>query len=359
MLYRHDATTEDSSGRHEALREELLLSSLSSGSSSASATTVPPSRRLRRLLSLSPRTWAGRKLLLSDDSSDFSLDFGSLGSHVAVDFVDAPDARSAAELARLLSNHGSAHFAELDGIVKAATAPDDARVAEQYYLNQGGLYSDSIAEMTPQEERAGKGVAPGAWNRTLGSEQVRRRRRREREEREQSGEESRRRKRGARTKKPAPFSPSPLFSTSQNLSKPAQVVVCIMDSGIDFDHPDLKANMWTNTKEIPGNGLDDDGNGYVDDVHGINTFTVGGGTVADDFFHGTHLAGIVGSSCNNRIGTCGVSPVVRLMGCKFLDGSGNGYTSDAVRCLNYAITMGADVTLNSYGKHFKVSVLCF
>ena len=123
-----------------------------------------------------------------------------------------------------------------------------------------------------------------------------------------------------------------------------------MDSGIDFDHPDLKANMWTNAQEVPGNGLDDDGNGYVDDVHGINTFTVGGGTVADDFFHGTHLAGIVGASCNNRIGTCGVSPVVRLMGCKFLDGSGNGYTSDAVRCLNYAITMGADVTLNSYGE---------
>ena len=123
-----------------------------------------------------------------------------------------------------------------------------------------------------------------------------------------------------------------------------------MDSGIDYDHPDLRENMWTNVKEIPGNGLDDDGNGYVDDVHGINTFTVGGGTVADDFFHGTHLAGIVGASCNNRIGVCGVSPVVRLMGCKFLDGSGNGYTSDAVRCLNYAITMGADVTLNSYGE---------
>lgn len=122
-----------------------------------------------------------------------------------------------------------------------------------------------------------------------------------------------------------------------------------MDSGIDFDHPDLSANMWTNSEEVPGNGIDDDDNGYVDDVHGINTFAVGGGTVADDFFHGTHLAGIVGAACNNRIGICGVSPVVKLMGCKFLDGSGNGYTSDAVRCLNYAITMGADVTLNSYG----------
>ena len=213
MLYRHDATTEDSSGRHEALREELLLSSLSSGSSSASATTVPPSRRLRRLLSF--RRGLGPAASSSSPTIrlDFSLAFGSLGSHVAVDFVDAPDARSAAELARLLSNHGSAHFAELDGIVKAATAPDDARVAEQYYLNQGGLYSDSIAEMTPQEERAGEGVAPGAWNRTLGSEQVGR----EGEERERKMKKERewrrvvkKEKRGARTKKPA-FSLFSLF----------------------------------------------------------------------------------------------------------------------------------------------------
>ena len=178
-------------------------------------------------------------------------------------------------------------------------------------------------------------------------------------------EETAKKKRTTRKKKPSFSSSSFFLSPAYDIDPPLppptnqQVVVCIMDSGIDYDHPDLKDNMWTNTKEIPGNGLDDDGNGYVDDVHGINTFTVGGGTVADDFFHGTHLAGIVGASCNNRIGICGVSPVVRLMGCKFLDGAGNGYTSDAVRCLNYAITMGADVTLNSYGTRcFNLASFC-
>jgi subtilisin family serine protease len=122
-----------------------------------------------------------------------------------------------------------------------------------------------------------------------------------------------------------------------------------MDSGIDITHPDLKDNIWTNDKEIPGNGVDDDGNGYVDDVHGIATYGPGGADVGDDYFHGTHLAGIVGAACNNGVGGCGVAPGVRLMACKFLDARGNGYTSDAVRCLNYAVTNKADVTLNSYG----------
>ena len=58
---------------------------------------------------------------------------------------------------------------------------------------------------------------------------------------------------------------------------------------------------------------------------------------------------MVGALCNNGIGVCGVNQVVKVMGCKFLDGSGNGYTSDAVRCLDYAQRMGADITLNSYG----------
>ena len=61
------------------------------------------------------------------------------------------------------------------------------------------------------------------------------------------------------------------------------------------------------------------------------------------------LAGMVGALCNNHIGVCGVNQEVKVMGCKFLDGSGNGYTSDAVRCLDYALRMGADITLNSYG----------
>lgn len=122
-----------------------------------------------------------------------------------------------------------------------------------------------------------------------------------------------------------------------------------MDSGIDTTHPDLSPSLWTNSGEIPGNGIDDDGNGYIDDTHGVSTYGPGGPDVTDDYFHGTHLAGIVAAACNNGVGGCGVAPGVKVMACKFLDARGNGYTSDAVRCLNYAVKNKADVTLNSYG----------
>ncbi|KAK9817633.1 hypothetical protein WJX74_010437 [Apatococcus lobatus] len=128
----------------------------------------------------------------------------------------------------------------------------------------------------------------------------------------------------------------------------SNIIVCVIDSGIDYTHPDLAANIWTNPREIPDNGIDDDKNGYVDDVHGWNVIK-NSGDMRDDFFHGSHLAGIVGASCNDGIGVCGVSPKVSLMGCKFLDGQGSGYTSDAIRCLQYALTNGAHITLNSYG----------
>ncbi len=108
------------------------------------------------------------------------------------------------------------------------------------------------------------------------------------------------------------------------------VVVCVIDSGIDYTHPDLQGNVWINPGEIPNNGIDDDRNGYVDDYHGFN-FLANSGDPMDNNYHGTHLSGMVGALCNNNIGVCGVNQAVKVMGCKFLDGSGNGYTSDAVR----------------------------
>ena len=110
----------------------------------------------------------------------------------------------------------------------------------------------------------------------------------------------------------------------------AEVVVCVIDSGIDYTHPDLQGNVWVNTGEIPNNGIDDDKNGYIDDYHGFN-FLSNSGDPMDNNYHGTHLSGMVGALCNNNIGVCGVNQAVKVMGCKFLDGSGNGYTSDAVR----------------------------
>jgi subtilisin family serine protease len=124
-------------------------------------------------------------------------------------------------------------------------------------------------------------------------------------------------------------------------------IVAVIDTGIDFTHPDLAANMWHNNAEIAGNGLDDDHNGYVDDVYGYN-FVSNNGNVMDDNGHGTHVAGIIGAVGNNGIGVTGVAWHIKLMALKFMDASGHGATSDALRALNYAVQMGATISNNSW-----------
>ncbi len=128
----------------------------------------------------------------------------------------------------------------------------------------------------------------------------------------------------------------------------AAVIVGIIDTGVDYNHPDLAANVWTNPGEIPGNGLDDDGNGFVDDVHGYD-FVNEDGDPFDDNGHGTHLAGTIGAVGNNGVGIVGVNWTVRIMALKFLTSTGSGTTADAVRAVDYATAMGADLTNNSYG----------
>ncbi|MCB0252052.1 MAG: S8 family serine peptidase, partial [Anaerolineae bacterium] len=123
------------------------------------------------------------------------------------------------------------------------------------------------------------------------------------------------------------------------------VVVGIIDTGIDVDHPDLVDNLWTNPGEIAGNGIDDDSNGYVDDVHGINAIT-GTGNPDDDHGHGTHTAGTIGATGNNGTQVVGVAWDVQLMACKFLDASGSGSTADAIECVQYTTLMGAKLTSN-------------
>ena len=98
------------------------------------------------------------------------------------------------------------------------------------------------------------------------------------------------------------------------------MVVGVIDTGIDYNHEDLAANIWTNTHEIPGDGKDNDGNGFVDDVHGYD-FVNNDGDPMDDNGHGTHVAGTIGALGNNGIGVIGVSPTVRLMPLKFLSPS--------------------------------------
>lgn len=127
------------------------------------------------------------------------------------------------------------------------------------------------------------------------------------------------------------------------------VIVAIIDTGIDYTHPDLRDSMWVNPHEIPGNGIDDDGNGIVDDIHGVD-FTNNDGEPMDDQMHGSHCAGTVAAKGNNTVGIAGVAwKGAKLMALKFLDGTGGGRTSDAVKSMNYAVAMGAQILSNSWG----------
>lgn len=111
-------------------------------------------------------------------------------------------------------------------------------------------------------------------------------------------------------------------------------VIGIIDSGVDYNHNDLNANLWNNSGEIAGNAIDDDVNGYVDDVYGINAIN-GSGNPFDDFHHGTRVAGIIGAIANNLIGISGVMNVANIASCKFLNSSGTGSSSDAIECMQY------------------------
>ncbi|MCK4765211.1 MAG: S8 family serine peptidase, partial [Candidatus Aminicenantes bacterium] len=133
----------------------------------------------------------------------------------------------------------------------------------------------------------------------------------------------------------------------------SEVIIGVIDTGVDYNHQDLAANIWSNPGEIPSNGVDDDGNGYVDDVHGINAIT-GSGDPMDDHYHGTHCSGTVAGIGNNGVGVVGVCWTAKIIGIKFLDSSGSGSTADAIECVNYAIWLknnGTNIRVlsNSWG----------
>jgi subtilisin family serine protease len=168
----------------------------------------------------------------------------------------------------------------------------------------------------------------------------------------------------------------------------SSIIVAVIDTGVDYTHPDLAANMWVNPVEQPGDkngdgrpgiaGVDDDGdglidedsagrqpgqpgytndlvndddeNGYIDDIYGYD-FVNGDGDPMDDMFHGTHCAGTIGAIGNNNIGVAGVCWGVRIMALKFLDAGGSGWTDDAIEAIEYAIDNGAKVLSNSWGSY--------
>jgi subtilisin family serine protease len=125
-------------------------------------------------------------------------------------------------------------------------------------------------------------------------------------------------------------------------------VVAIIDTGIDYNHPDLVDNIATNSREIPSNGIDDDGNGYIDDYYGYD-FANNDSNPIDDHYHGTHCAGTVGAKGNNGKGVAGVSWTVKLMPVKVLDSYGSGTLASVAAGMNYAVKRGVKILSMSLG----------
>lgn len=135
-----------------------------------------------------------------------------------------------------------------------------------------------------------------------------------------------------------------------------RTIVAVIDTGVDYNHQDLAANMWRNAGEIAGDGIDNDGNGYADDIYGYD-FANNDANPFDDQGHGTHVAGTIGAVGNNGIGTTGVNWNTRIMALKFLAADGSGSTAGAISALNYAVRMGANLSNNSWGGGGSSSLL--
>ncbi len=213
--------------------------------------------------------------------------------HIAVDVVQLPDSVEPGAKAAAMAQADGVRFAEQNAMVDGAAAPDDARFGEQWALNNTGQSGGT----------SGADIhALDAWNLAAGG---------------------------------------------------ASVVVAIIDSGIDYNHEDLAGAIWTNDAEAAGTaGVDDDGDGVVDDIHGAR-WTNGNGTPTsgdpmDGNGHGTHVAGIIGAVRNNAIGVAGVCPTVKLMALRFKDSTNNGTIADAISAIEYAIDKKARLSNNSY-----------
>jgi thermitase len=208
-----------------------------------------------------------------------------------VNVVDLPQDLTVEAAARRYESSPHVEYAEPDYRLEATKTPDDTLYAEYMY----GLNNTEQTGGTPDADID----APEAWNVTIGE---------------------------------------------------PNTVVAVIDTGVDINHPDLDGNIWVNDGEIPNNGLDDDLNGYVDDVNGWD-FHNEDKTVYDDPTvdqHGTHVAGTIAAEGNNTRGVVGVNWQAEIMPLKFL-GPDGGYTSNAVKALDYAVRNGAMISNNSWG----------
>jgi thermitase len=214
-------------------------------------------------------------------------DFGKNGQR-GLQIVRVPASLSIEQAAGLYRNNPLVLYAEPNYKVSIATIPGDPSFSQQWALQNTGQSGGTVdADID----------APEAWDTTHGS---------------------------------------------------TDVIIAVIDTGVDYTHPDLAANIWTNTGEIAGNAIDDDRNGYVDDVYGWNFYNNTPYSM-DDHGHGTHCAGIIGAAGNNGKGITGVNWRVKIMPLKFMNSAGSGYVSDAAEAIWYAKQNGADIASNSYG----------
>ncbi len=190
-------------------------------------------------------------------------------------------------------------YAELNYIVKITASPNDAHYPIQWPLNNTGqMYPESGRYNDPPGTPDSDIDAPEAWDLHAGS---------------------------------------------------PEIMVAVVDTGVDYTHRDLDDNMWVNEMELLGTvGVDDDGNGYIDDIYGYD-FLHADGDPRDDHGHGTHVSGTIAAEGNNGLDIAGVCWKARIMGLKFLNWQGSGDTADAVPAFYYAVENGADVISNSWG----------
>lgn len=138
-------------------------------------------------------------------------------------------------------------------------------------------------------------------------------------------------------------------------ANPTEVIVAVVDTGVDHDHEDLKDIMWVNSAEIPGDGIDNDDNGYIDDIHGINTLVrdADGKATMDTMashWHGTHVSGTIAATQNNGVGIAGVASNVKIMAIRTVPDNADELDSDIVEAYLYAANNGAKIINCSFGK---------